>query len=82
MYTNDFMPLTLENTTGILHKGGSILYSSNKDNLFDYKVTENGVTVRKDVSDVAIQNLKNEGVDCLVILGGDGNTYKCKGFCP
>ena len=33
LYTNEFTPLTLENTTGILHKGGSILYSSNKDNL-------------------------------------------------
>ena len=44
-----------------MHKGGSILYSSNKDNLFDYAVTENGVTVRKDVSDVAVENLKKEG---------------------
>ena len=60
LYTNDFMPLTLENTTGILHKGGSILYSSNKDNLFDYKVVENGVAVRKDVSHVAISNLKKD----------------------
>ena len=25
LYKNDFVPLTLENTTGIMHKGGSIL---------------------------------------------------------
>ena len=31
-----FVPLTLESVTGILHRGGTILYSSNKDNLFDY----------------------------------------------
>ena len=80
LYINDFMPLTLENTTGILHKGGSILYSSNKDNLFDYKVVENGVEVRKDVSDVAVNNLKKEGVDCLVILGGDGTLTSARDF--
>ena len=80
LYINDFMPLTLENTTGILHKGGSILYSSNKDNLFDYKVVENGVEVRKDVSDVAVDNLKKEGVDCLVILGGDGTLTSARDF--
>lgn len=80
LYKNDFVPLTLENTTGIMHKGGSILYSSNKDNLFDYAITENGVTVRKDVSDVAVENLKKEGVDCLAILGGDGTLTSARDF--
>jgi len=81
LYTNDFMPLTLENTTGILHKGGSILYSSNKDNLFDYKVKdENGNVTRKDVSDVAIDNMKKENVDVLCILGGDGTLASAYDF--
>ena len=31
---NEYKPLTLESTSGILHKGGSILCSSNKHNLF------------------------------------------------
>ena len=38
LYNNDFIPLTLESVSGILHRGGTILYSSNKDNLFDYQV--------------------------------------------
>jgi len=81
LYNNDFTPLTLESTTGILHKGGSILFSSNKDNLFDYKVTdENGNVSKKDVSDVAINNLKNEGVDVLVVLGGDGTLTSARDF--
>ncbi|MCI8342211.1 MAG: ATP-dependent 6-phosphofructokinase [Firmicutes bacterium] len=80
LYLNDFMPLTLESVTGILHKGGSILHSSNKDNLFDYKVIENGVAVKKDVSDVAIANLKKEGVDALVVLGGDGTLTSARDF--
>ena len=54
LYNNDFMPLTLDSVSGILNRGGTILYSSNKDNLFDYTVEENGVMVKKDVSDVAV----------------------------
>ncbi len=80
LYNNDFMPLTLDSVSGILHKGGTILYSSNKDNLFEYLVEEDGKTVKKDVSDVAVENLKNEGVDVLVVLGGDGTLTSARDF--
>lgn len=80
LYNNDFMPLTLENTSGILHIGGTILFSSNKDNLFDYTVVENGVKVKKDVSDVAVENMKKEGVDALIVLGGDGTLTSARDF--
>ena len=80
LYNNDFMPLTLESVSGILSKGGTILYSSNKDNLFDYQVEENGVKVKKDVSDVAVENLKKEGVDALVVIGGDGTLTSARDF--
>jgi len=80
LYNNDHIPLTLQSTSGILHKGGTILYSSNKDNLFDYWVEENGVKVRKDVSDVAVENLRREGVDALCILGGDGTLASAWNF--
>jgi len=30
LYNNDYVPLNLETTSGILHKGGTILYNSNK----------------------------------------------------
>ena len=58
LYNNDFIPLTLDKVSDILSKGGTILYSSNKDNLFDYQVEENGKIVKKDVSDVAVENMK------------------------
>ena len=80
LYHNDFVPLNMETTTGILHKGGTILYSSNKDNLFDYWVEENGVMVKKDVSDKAIETMKKEGVDVLVVLGGDGTLTSARDF--
>ncbi len=80
LYNNDFVPLTLQSISGILHRGGTILYSSNKDNLFDYTVVEDGKKVKKDVSDVAVENLKKEGVDVLVVLGGDGTLTSARDF--
>ena len=80
LYNNDFVELDETTTSGILHKGGTILYSSNKDNLFDYHVEENGKTVKRDVSDVAVENMKKEGVDVLVVLGGDGTLTSARDF--
>lgn len=80
LYNNDFIPLNLEAVSGILGRGGTILYSSNKDNLFNYTVKENGVDVKKDVSDVAVENLKKEGVDVLVVIGGDGTLTSARDF--
>lgn len=80
LYNNEYIPLTFEATSGILHKGGTILFSSNKDNLFNYTVEENGKPIKKDVSDVAIENLKKDGVDVLCVLGGDGTLTSARDF--
>ncbi|MEQ8154413.1 MAG: 6-phosphofructokinase [Clostridiaceae bacterium] len=80
LYNNDFIPLTLDTVSGIQHKGGTILYSSNKDNLFNYSVKENDKIVKKDVSDIAVENLKKEGVDVLVVIGGDGTLTSARDF--
>lgn len=80
LYNNDYVSLTLDNVSGLISRGGTILYSSNKDNLFDYQVEENGVTVKKDVSDVAVENMKKEGVDVLVVIGGDGTLTSARDF--
>lgn len=80
LYNNDFMKLDVDTVNSILHKGGTILWSSNKDNLFDYTIEENGKKVKKDVSDVAVENLKKENVDALVIIGGDGTLTSARDF--
>ncbi len=88
LYNKDFMPLTLDNVQEIIGEGGSILKSSNKDNLFKYPVRdENGDIVKKDgkivyedVSHVGVQNLKDEGIDALFILGGDGTLTSGRDF--
>lgn len=80
LYNNDYINLDLDSVSGILHRGGTILHSSNKDNLFDYQVVEDGKTVKKDVSDKAIENMKNIGVDALVVIGGDGTLTSARDF--
>jgi 6-phosphofructokinase 1 len=80
LYKNEFISLDLKTVSGIQHKGGTILYSSNKDNLFDYTVEENGKKVKKDVSDTAIENMKKENVDVLVVIGGDGTLTSARDF--
>ena len=88
LYNKDFISLTLDNVQEIIGEGGSILKSSNKDNLFKYPVRdENGDIVKKDgkivyedVSHVGVQNLKDEGIDALFILGGDGTLTSGRDF--
>jgi ATP-dependent phosphofructokinase / diphosphate-dependent phosphofructokinase len=80
LYNNDIVPLDLSSVSGILHKGGTILYSSNKDNLFNYQVEENGEKVYRDVSDIGVENLKKENVDVLVVIGGDGTLTSARDF--
>lgn len=80
LYNNDFMKLDLSTVSGLLPRGGTILYSSNKDNLFDYSVIEDGKKIKKDVSDVAVENLKKENVDVLIVIGGDGTLTSARDF--
>eukprot|EP00831_Metopus_contortus_P003625 TRINITY_DN1133_c0_g1_i5.p1 TRINITY_DN1133_c0_g1~~TRINITY_DN1133_c0_g1_i5.p1 ORF type:complete len:599 (+),score=81.24 TRINITY_DN1133_c0_g1_i5:118-1914(+) len=80
LYNNDFIKLNLSTVSGLLPRGGTILYSSNKDNLFDYSIEENGKFIKKDVSDVAVENMKKEGVDVLIVIGGDGTLTSARDF--
>ncbi|WP_459480498.1 6-phosphofructokinase [Clostridium saccharoperbutylacetonicum] len=80
LYNNDFIQLDMTTVSGLISRGGTILYSSNKDNLFDYAVEEEGKVIKKDVSDVAVENLRKEGVDVLIVIGGDGTLTSARDF--
>lgn len=78
---DQFVNLELTDVTGIISKGGTILYSSNKDNLFDYTyIDEFGQEQRGDVSDVGVENLKKAGIDALIVIGGDGTLTSGRDF--
>ena len=80
LYENQFTKLDLGTTRGILHRGGTIIHSSNKDNLFKHPHEVSGVTEYWDESAVAIKNLRDEGVDVLCVLGGDGTLTSARDF--
>lgn len=75
-----FHKLTCEDVQGIIEKGGTILHSSNKDNLFKYprrnkegfEHDENGKLIYDNFSETAVQNLRDAGIDAMIIVGGDG----------
>lgn len=67
-------------TSGILHKGGSIIGSSLNANVFNYKVIEDGKTVYKDLSEKCVQNMKDDEIDCLFTLGGDSTQKSARDF--
>jgi len=81
LYTNAHRPLGLKSVSGIMHEGGTILKSSNKDNLFNFPVRLNDGTIEyKDVSDEAVRNMKYLGVDALIVIGGDGTLTSARDF--
>ena len=65
-------PLGIEDTRGILPKGGTILGTSNKANPFSYPVREGDGWVEKDVSDQVVRRCEELRLDGLVAVGGDG----------
>ncbi len=81
LYSNDFRDLGLKSVSGIMHEGGTILKSSNKDNLFHYPIKHpDGSVTYKDVSDDAIRNMKYLGIDALIVIGGDGTLTSARDF--
>ena len=66
--------------SGLLHRGGTIIGSSNSTNLFNYPVEENGEIVYKDMSYKAVENAKEAGFDCIFTLGGDGTQKSARDF--
>lgn len=72
--------LTSSKVSGILDRGGTILGSSNKDNPFKFKVEENGNVSYKDMSDQVMKNIKDQGIEAMVLIGGDGTLTSARDF--
>ncbi len=83
LLNNDYIKLSTSGNnraSGILPKGGSIIGSSTNANVFHYKVEENGEVLYKDLSDICVKNIKDDGFDCLFTLGGDGTQKSARDF--
>jgi len=58
--------------SGILTRGGTILGTSNRSDPFNYPMLEDGEKVYRDRSEQAARNFRQQGLDALVSIGGDG----------
>jgi phosphofructokinase-like protein len=65
--------LTSWNTRGILFVGGTILGTTNRGNPFAHKIMVNGKEIVEDMSPLVLANIKELGLDCIVVIGGDGS---------
>lgn len=59
---NEIKEATYEDVTGIIHRGGTMIYSARSKRF-----------TKKEFRSIAAQNLKKIGIDKLVVLGGDGS---------
>jgi ATP-dependent phosphofructokinase / diphosphate-dependent phosphofructokinase len=65
-------PLNFDSVRGILPRGGTILGTTNRANPFNYSLGKDGRTPSKDMSDTVIRHANELGIDCVIVLGGDG----------
>lgn len=65
-------PLEVEKIRGISHVGGTILRTTNHGR-FAAKIGEGGnARIPEDVLRMAAKNMEDNGIDALVVIGGDG----------
>jgi len=65
--------LTSWNTRGILFVGGTILGTTNRGNPFAHKTVVGGKEIIEDMSPMVLNNIRELGLDVLVVIGGDGS---------
>ncbi len=63
-----------EAVSGILHRGGTILGTTNRDNPFNFQVTgPSGEITFEDRSQEALLNIERWKLEGLIVVGGDGS---------
>jgi len=81
LLNNEYIKLESKGSaSGLLHRGGTIIGTSNSTNVFNLKMEENGETIYRDVSDICINNIREAGFDCIFTLGGDGTQKSARDF--
>ena len=78
---NRYVKLDSKSVSGIIYKGGTILGSNNATNTFAIpEIKSNGERVFVDKSYEIADRLKNEGFDCIIVIGGDGSLKSARDY--
>lgn len=64
--------LRVNDVSGLLPRGGTILGTTNRLNPLRYAVDQNGDSQLCDLSDRCVSNARSLGLDAVVVVGGDG----------
>ena len=64
--------LDCESTSGILHRGGTILGTTNAGNPFSIKNDNPAASTGNNVSQAIVDAYKELGLDVIIVIGGDG----------
>ena len=81
LLTNNVVPLTAETIRGILPKGGTLLRTTNRGNPFEYPIIDDGRIRCIDRSAEVIENIRTQGIDGIVAIGGDGTLRIAQRLC-
>lgn len=81
LYENNFVKLDTSAVSGIIAKGGTILGSNNKTNIFAMPAKDkDGGIIFEDKSFEVVERLKKDNFDCIIIIGGDGSLKSARDF--
>lgn len=67
-----FRPLGLNDARGIINKGGTILGATRRHDPFHFRPSADSTAEKVDCSSLVLQHAAEQGLDALVVLGGDG----------
>src|ERR1043166_7434967 len=81
LLTNNIVPLTHETIRGILPKGGTLLRTTNRGNPFEYPIIDDGRIRCIDRSAEVIDNIRAQGIEGIVAIGGDGTLRIAQRLC-
>lgn len=78
---NRYVKLDSKSVSGIIYRGGTILGSNNATNTFAIpEIKSNGERVFVDKSFEIAERLKNDGFECLIVIGGDGSLKSARDY--
>lgn len=75
-----FVPLVGAAVRDLVAKGGTVLGTTNRSNPFAFRVAGGGIGTVVDRSAEAIANVREAGLDGLVVIGGDGSLRIARRF--
>jgi len=75
LMSDGVIPLGHRDVRGILPRGGTILGTASRGNPYARKVVHDGKEEYVDVSADIIQAIKDQNLDALIVIGGDGTLH-------